>query len=180
MRLIFSETYDQSSSFANSSRILSSLISTTFLLDVSIFQSRKSLYSLTNERSICWFLESALQFISAPFSHACLRESIDGIKDGLLDKLNQLKLMSFIKSSSASLKCNSLFDTTSSQDIEDFISESFKSSRSFVSSHLILEFFESAFQSHAFSLFSKINPNEIFVLLFADKAFQFHSSSMKL
>ena len=91
MRLIFSETYDQSSSFANSSRIFSSLISTTFLLDVSIFQSRKSLYSLTNERSICWFLESALQFISAPFSHACLRESIDGIKDGLLDKLYQLK-----------------------------------------------------------------------------------------
>ena len=77
--------------------------------------------------------------------------------------------MSFIKSSSASSNCNSLFDTTSSQDIEDFITESFKISRSFLSFHFILEFFESAFQSHAFSLFSKINPNEIFVLLFADK-----------
>ena len=180
MSLIFSETYDQSSSFANSSRIFSSLISTTFLLDVSIFQSRKSLYSLTNERSICWFLESALQFISALFSKASLRESNDGIKDGLLDKLYQLKLMSFIKSSSASSNCNSLFDTTSSQDIEDFITESFKISRSFLSFHFILLFLESAFQSQALSLFSKIKSNEILVHLFADKAFQFHSSPMKL
>ena len=96
------------------------------------------------------------------------------------DNSNQLMLMPSINLISVSSICNSLFATTSSQDMAAFITGSLRISRSFVSFHFIVEFLDRALQSHSFSLFWKIKSKVIFVPVFDDNACQSHFSSMKL